>query len=118
MGWRRQSSPLPTEIEPRRGGPSMIPTRRKAGVAALVIAAAAAAGVGTYIPGSAAGHVHGSQAVCGPPGQGEARCNSRLLTLDGKAVNTTTPKGYGPSDLQSAYSLPSSTNGAGQTVAI
>lgn len=29
-----------------------------------------------------------------------------------------TPSGYGPSDLQSAYSLPSSTNGSGQTVAI
>jgi subtilase family serine protease len=30
----------------------------------------------------------------------------------------TTPSGYGPSDLQSAYALPSSTAGAGQTVAI
>ena len=29
-----------------------------------------------------------------------------------------TPSGYGPSDLQSAYKLPSSTNGSGQTVAI
>jgi subtilase family serine protease len=28
------------------------------------------------------------------------------------------PSGYGPSDLQSAYKLPSGTNGAGQTVAI
>ena len=28
------------------------------------------------------------------------------------------PSGYGPSDLQSAYKLPSSTNGGGQTVAI
>ncbi|HEY3482469.1 MAG TPA: hypothetical protein VGL02_26560, partial [Streptomyces sp.] len=29
-----------------------------------------------------------------------------------------TPSGYGPADLQSAYKLPSGTNGAGQTVAI
>ncbi|WP_443741618.1 S53 family peptidase, partial [Streptomyces humicola] len=29
-----------------------------------------------------------------------------------------TPSGYGPSDLQSAYNLPSSTAGSGQTVAI
>lgn len=29
-----------------------------------------------------------------------------------------TPSGYGPSDLQSAYALPSSTKGSGQTVAI
>jgi N-acetylneuraminic acid mutarotase len=31
---------------------------------------------------------------------------------------SVTPSGYGPSDLQSAYSLPSSTAGAGATVAI
>jgi hypothetical protein len=30
----------------------------------------------------------------------------------------TTPSGYGPSDLQSAYNLPSSTAGSGRTVAI
>lgn len=30
----------------------------------------------------------------------------------------TTPSGYGPADIQSAYKLPSSTNGSGQTVAI
>ena len=32
--------------------------------------------------------------------------------------NATTPSGYFPADLQSAYKLPSSTAGAGQTVAI
>jgi hypothetical protein len=31
---------------------------------------------------------------------------------------TTTPPGYGPADLQSAYALPSATAGAGETVAI
>ena len=96
----------------------MIPTRRKAGVAALVIAAAAAAGVGTYIPGSAAAGGNGSKAVCGAPAAGDARCNSRLLTKDGRTVTTSTPAGYGPTALQSAYNLPSSSAGAGQTVAI
>jgi subtilase family serine protease len=33
-------------------------------------------------------------------------------------VTTATPRGYGPSDLQTAYSLPSATNGSGQTIAI
>ncbi len=33
-------------------------------------------------------------------------------------LHNATPSGYGPSDLQSAYALPSSTNGTGQTVAI
>ena len=98
----------------------MIPTRRQAGVAALVLAAAAAAGVGTYVPGSAAGHAHGSQAVCGAPAAGDARCHSRLLTEDGKVVTNQTPSGFGPADLQSAYNLKSasSKNGAAQTVAI
>ncbi|HEX6493326.1 MAG TPA: peptidase S8, partial [Candidatus Dormibacteraeota bacterium] len=96
----------------------MIPTRRPAGIAALVIAAAAAAGVGTYVPGSAAAGGNGSRAVCGTPAAGDARCNSRLLTRNGQVVTNSAPKGFGPSDLQSAYNLPSSTKGAGQTVAI
>ena len=96
----------------------MIPTRRQAGIAALVIIAAVTAGVGTYIPGSAAAHGNGSQAVCGAPAAGSARCHSRLLTKDGKVVTTSTPAGYGPADLRSAYSLPSTTAGARPTVAI
>ena len=96
----------------------MIPTRRQAGVAALVIAAAAAAGVGTYISGSAAAGGNGSKAVCGAPAAGDARCNSRLLTKDGQVVTRSTPAGYGPADIQSAYNLTSSSAGAGQTVAI
>ena len=84
----------------------MIPTRRKAGVAALtIVAAAAAAAVGTYTSGSAAGPAYGSQSVCGAPAPGSARCNSRLLTRDGQVVTNTAPKGFGPSDLQSAYNL-------------
>jgi subtilase family serine protease len=34
------------------------------------------------------------------------------------AGRNATPSGYGPATLQAAYSLPSSTNGAGQTVAV
>ena len=34
------------------------------------------------------------------------------------AAAATAPAGYGPSDLQSAYNLPSATAGSGQTVAI
>jgi subtilase family serine protease len=43
-----------------------------------------------------------------------AHCESLLRT----DVRTGSPSGYGPSDLQSAYNLPSSTDGTGQTVAI
>src|SRR5579863_9103254 len=34
------------------------------------------------------------------------------------AVANATPSGYGPSSIQSAYKLPSSTAGSGETVAI
>jgi subtilase family serine protease len=37
---------------------------------------------------------------------------------DHRSILATTVSGYGPSDLQSAYKLPSSTAGAGQTVGI
>lgn len=57
-----------------------------------------------------------SQAVCaGPDIEGYRRCHARLR-ID--ISNTTTPSGYGPAQLRSAYTLPSSTAGGGQTVAI
>jgi subtilase family serine protease len=41
-----------------------------------------------------------------------------LLRTGGVTPNAATPSGLGPSDLQSAYALPSATAGAGKTVAI
>jgi subtilase family serine protease len=52
--------------------------------------------------------------VCPPVPVGYARCFSLTSTPFG----VTSPTGYGPADLQSAYKLPSSTAGTGQTVAI
>ncbi|MHB8958197.1 MAG: S53 family peptidase [Candidatus Limnocylindrales bacterium] len=49
-----------------------------------------------------------------PVSVGFARCFARFLG----AQPAATPSGYGPTDLQSAYNLPSSSAGAGQTVAI
>ena len=54
------------------------------------------------------------KAVCGPVPLGHSRCFSFTSTPFG----ITSPTGYGPADLQSAYKLPSSTAGTGQTVAI
>ena len=54
--------------------------------------------------------------VCGAVPIGYSRCFS--LTSAPEAPLAQTPTGYGPADLQSAYALPSSTAGAGQTVAI
>src|ERR687887_244969 len=51
--------------------------------------------------------------VCGAVPIGHARCFSLV-----KGNAASGPSGYGPADLQSAYKLPSSTAGSGQTVAI
>ncbi len=61
------------------------------------------------------GHFH---AVCGPAADRFARCHAQLR--DDVTSNATSPAGYHPADLQSAYNLASasSSGGAGQTVAI
>jgi N-acetylneuraminic acid mutarotase len=60
--------------------------------------------------------------VCPAPTPGHAACLSLvrigLPKHKGLLPNDATPAGYGPSDLQSAYNLPSATAGQGQTVAI
>ena len=54
--------------------------------------------------------------VCGAVPAGYARCFS-FVKGHGQPL-ASTPSGYGPADLQSAYALPSTTAGSGQTVAI
>jgi N-acetylneuraminic acid mutarotase len=62
-----------------------------------------------------------AKAVCAAVKIGYSTCMSilRTNTKHYKGIRAaTTPEGYGPSDLQSAYNLPSSTAGTGETVAI
>ena len=54
--------------------------------------------------------------VCGAGSLGYAHCLAIRVDVAGLAPSI--PGGYGPSDLQSAYKLPSATAGSGQTVAI
>ena len=60
--------------------------------------------------------------VCAVPRRGRMACMALLRTNvkahKGLLAPNTTPPGYGPPDLQSAYSLPSATAGSGETVAI
>ncbi|GAC1565881.1 MAG: peptidase S8 [Ktedonobacteraceae bacterium] len=56
--------------------------------------------------------------VCGPAAAGFARCHAILVVNGNVSPNASSPAGYHPTDLQSAYKLPSSTAGSGQTVAI
>ena len=71
----------------------------------------------TARPGSAP-----ARQACPAAKPGEASCLSLVRTNvrghRGAFAVGITPPGYGPPDLQSAYSLPSATAGAGQTVAI
>jgi subtilase family serine protease len=69
---------------------------------------------------SAAAMAAGSRPVCpGPAASGTARCHSHVTTdPNGNPKASTLPSGYGPVQFQTAYSLPSNTAGAGQTIGI
>jgi subtilase family serine protease len=54
---------------------------------------------------------------------GDVHCDALIMTstgvqANGVTPNATSPSGYFPADLRAAYSLPSTTAGSGQTVAI
>jgi subtilase family serine protease len=53
--------------------------------------------------------------ACAPTTDPGLRACDALIRTD---VRPDAPSGYGPSDLQSAYQLPSSTAGSGQTIAV
>ena len=57
------------------------------------------------------------EANCGVVSEQYARCFS-LIRTDAFAMAFPNQAGYGPSDLQSAYKLPSATEGVGQTVGV
>lgn len=86
--------------------------------AAALTTPLALAGTAGASPGST-GIGHRSARVCGPAAPGTAACSALVrVNASGQPAVTSTPSGYGPADLQSAYNLPSATAGAGQTVAI
>jgi subtilase family serine protease len=82
--------------------------------ACLLLGLALAAAFGGASRAQAAGP--SIKPVCGSVPLGYARCFSLVFGDAGPLASA--PSGYGPADLQSAYKLPSSTAGAGQTVAI
>ena len=93
-------------------------------IAAIVVPASATTAAATTgaATTAAAALTHRFLHSCSAPTVGSAGCNAivRLeVTADGKlAPNATSPSGYNPPDLQSAYKLSSATTGVGQTVAI
>ena len=83
--------------------------------ALVLVGVALAASLGGAA-GARAGAGVSIRPVCNAVPAGYARCFS---LVKGDALPFASgPSGYGPGDLQAAYALPSSTAGAGQTVAI
>jgi len=87
----------------------------------LVSAAALAACIGFISPGAAGaanGHAN-YRAVCAAAPLDSGRCHADVVTdARGNPQATTSPTGYGPAQFQTAYALPSSTAGSGQTIGI
>jgi hypothetical protein len=95
---------------------------RRLGVLAIVSMTASLAAMAAPAPVAAAPSPSDVSVVaaCPAPGPGEAQCLA-LEVVGGATPNVATPNlvyGYGPSDLQSAYNLPTGTEGTGMTVAI
>jgi subtilase family serine protease len=88
--------------------------------AVLALATAALTPTASAAP-SAPGVAHRNVRVCAAPAPGQAACHAirnERLTAKGVVVPNTTPAGYVPADLRSAYNLPSTSAGGGQVVAI
>jgi len=96
-------------------------TRRILALAVLALASTALTPALAASAGSGQGAQHRDVRVCSAPARNNVACNAirhDTVATNGGIVPNATPAGYGPADLQSAYNLPSSTAGAGQTVAI
>jgi subtilase family serine protease len=96
----------------RRVRERLVVIRRVAAAAATLAIALSAAGA----PANAAASSP-FRAVCGPSAPGVAQCFAVVSSSPARAAHGTTPAGYGPADLESAYRLPV-THGGGQTIAI
>jgi subtilase family serine protease len=88
---------------------------RRPRIRAAICALAALPVLLAALPGPASAGTR-SHAVCGAAPPGYAACLS--IVVNQQPSKAATPGGLNPADLQNAYKLPSSTAGAGQTVAI
>ena len=112
----------------RIGGGSLARWLRPAAVAAAMVTVAgllpAAASAATGRPQAARAHrpAPGDRQVCGRAAPGFAACmaiaRTGLAAHRGLFAAQASPQGYGPDALRSAYNLPSTTAGAGATVAV
>lgn len=80
-----------------------------------VVATMVACAVSGPLPAGASTAAPSVVSLCPAPTAGHATCFAEELVTSG-AKPMTGPQGYGPADLQSAYDLPSSIGGVGETV--
>src|SRR5262249_44791105 len=95
---------------------------------ALALLTGSATAVASAAPADkVVGHSTSDAHSCASPGEGHLSCNAILHEMQDQLSNakaqpdvSTTPVGYGPADLRSAYNLvtASTAGGVGQTVAI
>ena len=105
----------------------MFPARSAVSSTLILTSAVLLAGLAVSVPATAlpTGPVpHGSERTCtATPAPGHASCLARVVTtakhkpMAGKSAAAATPRGYGSSDIRSAYAL-TSAKGGGRTVAI
>ena len=97
--------------------------RRATAAIALVLLAAPFAGASPALADDSAVVGYDVRAACPTPGPGEVQCYALVDTpvaADGSVVQpaSSTPSGFGPADLRSAYNLPGGAAGQGLTVAV
>jgi subtilase family serine protease len=88
---------------------------------AIAMVALALTGIAGVSPAAATMSDQGAtyRPLCSSPTPGLAQCQGAFRTdTAGAVLASSTPAGHSPADLQHAYRLPSSTKGAGQTVAV
>jgi hypothetical protein len=117
------------------GRPRVSGTWRRMTAAAAAIALAAAMAPAALTPASASSASSAGAAApavahaaaplaCSAPSPGAASCQTVVSAASGAsgvaraAQAGSSPSGYGPAQLQAAYQLPSSSEGAGHTVAV
>ncbi len=98
--------------------------RRRFVVSLFAVAATAILALGAMFTGvvgaaprSTSASAYSYAHSCAATTVGFAHCNA-ILRINGVTPNGSSPAGLNPADLQSAYKLPSSTAGSGQTIAI
>ena len=96
----------------------LLPVGALVAALALVLAWMNVSGTSASLSASSSSTQPSFQAACPPATPGTVTCFSIYRTMAPAASPNALPAGFHPSDLRSAYKMPSSVPGAGRTVAV